>query len=124
MRISDWSSDVCSSDLAQIAGLRDLVRGDIAFGGQIAAVGLPARLASNLLGALAVGILVANGIHDDFAKPRRHRSHLRLGPIGQIFSGLKQAFPHLLAREIEIGVVGKDRRNLDRKSTRMNSSHY
>src|SRR3546814_15586668 len=50
MRISDWSSDVCSSDL--------------------------------------------------------------LGPIGQIFSGLKQAFPHLLAREIEIGVVGKDRRNL------------
>src|SRR3546814_18051366 len=88
MRISDWSSDVCSSDL------------------------LPARLASNLLGALAVGILVANGIHDDFAKPRRHRSHLRLGPIGQIFSGLKQAFPHLLAREIEIGVVGKDRRNL------------
>src|SRR3546814_11721741 len=45
MRISDWSSDVCSSDL-------------------------------------------------------------------QIFSGLKQAFPHLLAREIEIGVVGKDRRNL------------
>src|SRR3546814_2522926 len=61
-------------DRAQIAGLRDLVREDIAFGGQIAAVGLPARLASNLLGALAVGILVANGIHDDFAKPRRHRS--------------------------------------------------
>ena len=99
-------------DRAQIAGLGNLIGEHIAFGGQIAAVGLPAGLPGDLLGPFAVGVLVTDGVHDDLAETCRHRPDLRLHPVRQIFARLEQAFAHLLACEIEIGVVGEDRRHL------------
>src|SRR3546814_19536163 len=64
------------------------------------------------LGALPVRIFVADGIHDDLAQPRCHGANLRLSPVGTVLARLEKPFAHLLAREIEVGFIGKDRRHL------------
>src|SRR3546814_2306732 len=49
MRISDWSSDVCSSDLSAFYGT----------GGFVAAYLLTSGIVPHMLGALLVGVIVA-----------------------------------------------------------------
>src|SRR3546814_16450862 len=68
MRISDWSSDVCSSDLA--------------FGRQIGAVALQAGLAVHDLCLARIGI--ADRPHQHLAEPGRDWSHRRLDTGGKL----------------------------------------
>src|SRR3546814_2348920 len=98
MRISDWSSDVCSSDLAHVveaAQFAALVRGAVA-----ADVAVRAVLAADLHGRLA-GLALAD---HRLQGQRRRRAFLKLQFAAQCFDL----------------VIGK---RLDRKSTRLNSSH-
>src|SRR3546814_14145319 len=123
MWVYEWRSmccvsDVSSSDLpvlnrAKIARFGNLVGEDIAVGGQLAAVGLLSGLAGDFLGALHVRIFVADGIHADLAQPRCHGANLRLSPVGKVLARLETPFDPLLARDIEVGLNGKDRRTLD-----------
>ena len=50
--------------------------------------------------------------HQHFAKAGRHRSDLWIHPGRQCARRLRQALTHLLAGEIEIGIVGEDHRDL------------
>src|SRR3546814_5095855 len=103
MRISDWSSDVCSSDLAQAAHIR---RRDIL------ALTQRARLACQLL---IVGV----------TRSVEHSAQLRIAHaadkarfedqrLAAIFGDLAMQFFEQRARVLAIG---------DRKSTRLKSSH-
>src|SRR3546814_6745858 len=84
MRISDWSSDVCSSDLVAIATHR--------------------LLASEVMEALIPGSTSAEGVEE--AHPRQH------APVS--IRGLTPGIAYNL---------GDCCHPVDRKSTRLNSSH-
>src|SRR3546814_297965 len=98
MRISDWSSDVCSSDLGYRAQLRPHhpVRKGTQVGWRPFA---PVRLARSRLGL--------DGEHEDLAEPCRDRPHLGLDAFGKLAFHLLNAFVDELAREIDVGSVLK-----------------
>src|SRR3546814_4099731 len=107
MRISDWSSDVCSSDLGEI--------------GPHTAAAPFARL--DLIDDLAIDVA-------------RVEADAGVAVVQHVVAEGAEPYPFLLQREIQVdGAVGGhpgkvDRRvillaaiDIDRKSTRLNSSH-
>src|SRR3546814_2313089 len=99
MRISDWSSDVCSSDLAVVT------RGDrIAFVGDEAG----ARAAAGKDAAI-------HDLHGATMLPGFVDAHSHFSAMMQMASGLDLDDPSL--------PPVTDIASLDRKSTRLNSSH-
>src|SRR3546814_6392354 len=99
MRISDWSSDVCSSDLANFVKTRMLVAG-------LAGLG---RLSDADVERLAPDIGYRPGYTSRWTKAIDQAA--QRGEAGTVV---------LLAA---VGMQGQDWRQLDRKSTRLNSSH-
>src|SRR3546814_1998288 len=101
MRISDWSSDVCSSDLGR--NLRALFRGVRAQAVETApCVGLDTHLGA-------------------FAGNRGHKVGIEHGELGWLElddDGIVSRRDHLAVEGL-----GIDGAALDRKSTRLNSSH-
>src|SRR3546814_2532836 len=120
MRISDWSSDVCSSDLAA----SDTMNGAVA-GVLIAAL-------TEQFGGRSVSIMLAK-VSAQQARIRDSavsgEGRARIGGedewIGFRFSTrYDTAFKTAAYPEITLGGVPGDERNMpDRKSTRLNSSH-
>src|SRR3546814_3156461 len=122
MRISDWSSDVCSSDLDRGAGTNEV---DAPLGSALGVVGPPEgawvggvvpevdagvelELAEvDEAGPLGVGLAVE-------AQPGREQHERGDGP------GFEH---HLIAARLQIHRVAAGRGLLDRKSTRLTSSH-
>src|SRR3546814_6238887 len=98
MRISDWSSDVCSSDLVQLPGVQDTTR------------------VKDLLGATAT--LEYRAVADGDAQTAAATGVVPAGT--QLFYHRDTHQPILLKREV---IAGGDNLVEDRKSTRLNSSH-
>src|SRR3546814_8054441 len=106
MRISDWSSDVCSSDLQALSGVAGKVRHQGAAARYAGAPTLDeAQLAALIEGAERALVLVLDGIQD----PHNFGACLRSAA----------------AAGVTVVVVPRDRAVgiTDRKSTRLNSSH-
>src|SRR3546814_7139394 len=107
MRISDWSSDVCSSDLRELLGDEVVEQRDVL---EPAAVIMLEQVAQHDAARLLIG-LEADELH-----PLVGGAHGALGQqppdlIGLLAVGSSEPFPDLLLTRI------------DRKSTRLNSSH-
>ena len=96
---------------AQIGGALLRGRKQIAFGRQIGSARLPARLA-RLGEVLTVEWLVVDRPHQHFTEARGDRGHGRLHPVRHGLPGAREPFGDLLAREIDVGLVGKDDRDL------------
>src|SRR3546814_6757099 len=106
MRISDWSSDVCSSDLALGLGLH-----------------LQLRVAPALLLAAGLDAQRRERIELGRIDPERPLHQL---PVTRPLLGLKPPFPRLPLVERGISArlhLGGHHARVDRKSTRLNSSH-
>src|SRR3546814_15728003 len=103
-----WTDDPVL-DGAQVARFLDLIDHPVALGREVAAIGLPARLARYLLRALAVGIGITHRIHDDLAEAGRHRPALRLDAIGAVFGGLPTPLTNLLPSDKAVGDEESDR---------------
>ncbi len=99
-------------DRAQICRLGEFGRQTLALGGKIGAVGLPAGLAIDDLRTLAVGIAERDRVEEDLAETGAERRQVRLDAVGQAVLRLRETFSHLLAREIDVGVIGEHRRDL------------
>src|SRR3546814_7061008 len=103
MRISDWSSDVCSSDLEERDWFR-LLTSVQGVGAKVALAILSALEIGDLQRALASGdsamIARANGVGPKLAQRITHELKDKAGALGGISGG-----------------------GPDRKSTRLNSSH-
>src|SRR3546814_9529324 len=106
MRISDWSSDVCSSDLHVSAIALDLIAKRI-----LEAVHFLARRAIDL---------VFDG-RDGIGFGRVRAGHRFLGKIDLRDVAAQERHP--LDLDKNISAVRKDVLRADRKSTRLNSSH-
>src|SRR3546814_4635678 len=107
MRISDWSSDVCSSDLFVVAGATTAVTVVLAHQGD-AAVRLVC-LDPDVVRALLRG---------------RELAHFRVA--GLVRTAVVHRVGGLLGElHVQVGVAGAtgDGEDQDRKSTRLNSSH-
>src|SRR3546814_10552758 len=108
MRISDWSSDVCSSDL----------RFELA-GDGVALDELGDFRADHVSAQQLAGGLVEHGLDEAFRLAERDR--LAIADEGE-FAGL-----HLAALFLRLGLgeadAGDLRSGIDRKSQRLNSSH-
>src|SRR3546814_5425812 len=112
MRISDWSSDVCSSDLALVnaegsplAGLADVVI-PLSAGVERSVAATKSYIAS----LAAIAALVAAWAEDDALE----------AALTALPGQLEQAF----ALDWSLAVAAfRGATNLDRKSTRLNSSH-
>src|SRR3546814_8279735 len=105
MRISDWSSDVCSSDLAeedthQLAPLAQLVVDVTPFLALLAQLRQEAR---------RLGVRKARGAHE--LEARLDRRCQRIGELAAQICRDRTWHPELVGEHV------------DRKSTRMNSSH-
>src|SRR3546814_6705402 len=110
MRISDWSSDVCSSDLHAVA--RDVDDVVDATGDPVVAVGVaPAAVTAEVLAGIGREV----GLHEALMVAV-DRAHLARPGVGDAEVALGGAF-ELLALGID------DDGSQDRKSTRLNSSH-
>src|SRR3546814_9459287 len=123
MRISDWSSDVCSSDLRQ----RRQVKGIVGRDRQLAArnvrlVGRAAGRDQDVLGTMSLAV--------DLDRVRIAQSRMTTDQPG---AGVRQqlAVDAIDTRDLAILVVTQGRpveagraNRPDRKSTRLNSSHY
>src|SRR3546814_1259446 len=111
MRISDWSSDVCSSDLAPDAE-------DDTIGGRIGrargAAGLSVAQAARRLG---VKTATWQGWENDRAEPRSNKLLMIAGAFGVSPTWLLGGYGDGPTEVIE------DEVQIDRKSTRLNSSH-
>ena len=93
---------------AQIGVLLDLALQQLAVGGQETAVALQARHAV----ALDRGAGEVDGPHVDFAETGRDRADPRLDALRQAGADLGQPLADLLAREIDVGRLGEDSRDL------------
>src|SRR3546814_1464288 len=102
MRISDWSSDVCSSDLAKIVG---------------------GAVRDTLLGIPVTDVDLATPLHPDAVTRRLEAADIKVVPTG-IAHGTVTAIAGGDRHEITTlrRDVATDGRR-DRKSTRLNSSH-
>src|SRR3546814_9559593 len=122
MRISDWSSDVCSSDLGELAlvarlGAGDAARDDLAVLGQVLAQGveiLVVDLLDTLGGELAV--LAA-------AKELGHVCAPQAASAVSSAAGSAGLSLPLLSLSLSSSRRRRSLRSGDRKSTRLNSSH-
>src|SRR3546814_1849490 len=107
MRISDWSSDVCSSDLFLLVFQLFELLGDL-------------RQNQNAV--------VADEQFDEVAslsrKRRLDQTRKQLGTLGSVQPGIGQRLAHvaLACHMSKLGHQIRPRRQ-DRKSTRLNSSH-
>src|SRR3546814_7710022 len=115
MRISDWSSDVCSSDLAE-AAIAPHVDHDIALE-LLAEVDRELAREGHRLGIVAVDV-----------QDRRLNALGDVGRIGRRARELRAGRETDLVVDDEVdaaaGIVAADAREAeDRKSTRLNSSH-
>src|SRR3546814_6472379 len=101
MRISDWSSDVCSSDLAEVVGP------ELHQGGELAD---PQQAEDE------------NGDQDAVAEGQHIEAPARLRLVGH---RARRERRHLALLHEAVDGEGEDRRDQqqDRKSTRLNSSH-
>src|SRR3546814_3961014 len=106
MRISDWSSDVCSSDLAQARKAQLHVVADVA-------ADVEAGVATDQVPA----VLDVVGLGDLHVALDRATAGRGQGELGD----LVMAAALVLDRELDALV--RDRLDQDRKSTRLNSSH-
>src|SRR3546814_9407795 len=115
MRISDWSSDVCSSDLESVQRRADAIGKEVAAarhvevaeaGAQNAAVGQHDLEATDVLGAVAVGRMAEAAIEDV-----AHDTGVGAGPSA------------VRPQRDALGAQMLGELALDRKSTRLNSSH-
>src|SRR3546814_2927393 len=112
MRISDWSSDVCSSDLWQSVFLVNLPIGLLAI---VLAVRLPKRPGSgapfrfDLLGVLLFAVFIASSLV--LLEQLRH------------FDAATMPFAIGLGTTVLVALLLLIWREKDRKSTRLNSSH-
>src|SRR3546814_8386149 len=102
MRISDWSSDVCSSDLVYPYG-------------EISLALRQAVIDAGFAGAFGQHSGAAGGSADRFALPRF--------PLNEAYGALDRF--RLLANALPLPVSGVTPSDtaIDRKSTRLNSSH-
>src|SRR3546814_10254852 len=126
MRISDWSSDVCSSDLGtpglaeiQAAGLIGAVRAaniEVGEGEIFVIMGLSGSGKSTLVRCLSrlieptAGEIILEG-RDLLRASERELIQIRRHKMGMVFQHFA-LLPHLTVLQ-----------NVDRKSTRLNSSH-
>src|SRR3546814_9171094 len=121
MRISDWSSDVCSSDLLHIAMLQEA-------GFRITrdAAGIPtAFVAEAGAGGPVIGIL---GEYDALSGLSQESGAYACQPSSETANGNGHGCGHhLLGTAAHLAAVAvKDflqSQGIDRKSTRLNSSH-
>src|SRR3546814_9705181 len=113
MRISDWSSDVCSSDLLSLAAWAKKLTGkpSMAVGG----VGLSENLFTSLETG---GAVVADNIKE--VAERIEREEFDMIALGRALIADSQ-WPNKIAQGQE--TLPFARAMLDRKSTRLNSSH-
>src|SRR3546814_10301549 len=107
MRISDWSSDVCSSDLEQISALADRV------GAQLKAV--PARFEDAFIDLLGGGPGGTSALAEGMP-PVELASDVAVS-----CRDLTKRFGDFTATDMVSFEVRKG--EIDRKSTRLNSSH-
>src|SRR3546814_6013985 len=124
MRISDWSSDVCSSDRVAAVGGKNASLGERIVALSSAGVRVPSGFATTA--AAYREFVSANGLAPDI------RSYLEayragktsLAEAGRAIRGrfLDSAFPSAIADRISAAYEELGER-LDRKSTRLNSSH-
>src|SRR3546814_12595266 len=78
LRISDWSSDVCSSDLTLVQDVRDLVgRDDGAADGQLAIAPQSLRAVDDH-SARAAGIRIDHPVAGTADDARHHRNNLQI----------------------------------------------
>ena len=96
---------------AQIGGALDLAVEPLALGREVGAVALPAR-ARRRARAASVGAAILDRPHVDLAEAGRDRPHPRLGARRQARRGLEQPLADLLAREVDVGALAEDRRDL------------
>src|SRR3546814_1782622 len=102
MRISDWSSDVCSADLAQRRFVRDVTRGEE-----------QRPILAVQVGKLMFEVDVVMRVAADVARAARTRADV----VQRLFHRLDD-LGMLTHREIVVRAPDGDR-----KSTRLNSSH-
>src|SRR3546814_7827063 len=133
MRISDWSSDVCSSDLFDVvivdgigrikshntagrepATFDDLLEHRLAFGINLA------RLLAHDLVVQDGGILAEQAPGLEKGRPVKELHHLRQVVVLECATPYELGTRRHIIGPIYLGTVGA---RLDRKSTRLNSSH-
>src|SRR3546814_7083635 len=108
MRISDWSSDVCSSDLERVL-----------------VTTLTKRMSEDLTDYLTESGLKVRYLHSDIDTVERVEiiRDLRLG-VFDVLVGINLLREGLDIPEVSlVAILDADKEGLDRKSTRMNSSH-
>src|SRR3546814_6530635 len=110
MRISDWSSDVCSSDLFEYDGeMQANVALDYALMRELYPV-------SRLTGP--ANVLVMPGLHSANITAKLMQQAAGGTVIGPLLIGLDKP-----AQVVPLGATVNDLVTADRKSTRLNSSH-
>src|SRR3546814_2857598 len=117
MRISDWSSDVCSSDLAFIVGAVDrIVHVDVANvePPREGMVGPRINATTRVDGALVMIVDVEQILADVSGVPQA---------LSPALHGAASQAGHGRRRLLIVDDSSVARRNIDRKSTRLNSSH-
>src|SRR3546814_2227677 len=108
MRISDWSSDVCSSDLDDVAADHGLE--PLAVVRSWASVGVPPE---------DTGLAPTIGIPKALTRAGLSIDDIDLWEINEAFASMCVATTRILGIDEEkVNVLGRDR-----KSTRLNSSH-
>jgi len=95
---------------AQVGRLVLFGRQSLALWRDVAAIGLLARFTGLVLVVLAM--IETNGVHVHLAQACRDRTHFRVHAVGQILLHAPQTLAHLLAGEIDVRRVRKDRRDL------------
>src|SRR3546814_3483169 len=141
MRISDWSSDVCSSDLCQNSAHAATVE-IFGHGGRLAQQKIQLHIAEAIIGQVqqtirgqseCIGIQSPGDICSPLSQHCTnidlcHRTHKPLRRSGQKAVRMKRALcaertiPSC-QRKIDNPAAARLARALDRKSTRLNSSH-
>src|SRR3546814_9324303 len=120
MRISDWSSDVCSSDLAPHEGQR-FVKGQAIKSGIHRVRALDAAMAVNRCAANIFDppkqFLAAISADDVAEKPAQ------ITDVFVLAEALRPCFRHPALCMLRIKCSATSCKQLDRKSTRLNSSH-
>src|SRR3546814_2756335 len=125
MRSSDWSSDVCSSDLAGVVEAVGAAAGDIQVGDRIAYAGIPGAYAATRVLPAWRAIKLPGDIGTKTAAVsflRGMTAHMLLTRVYPVGSGTV-----LLVHAAAGGLGATLTRwatHLDRQSTRLNSSHY
>src|SRR3546814_8985695 len=122
MRISDWSSDVCSSDLNPLSGLKRILgpQGWIELGKSLLKVALLAGIGAYML--LAAGHRSIGMAGTDVNGAVATLGSTLMGIMFAMAAGLTL----IAAIDVPIQIVrllGKIKMSKDRKSTRLNSSH-